>query len=149
MILSLTSISCLYKTIQNISAIVHNKICNLKTITTSYSIHLLTFKTKWLYFELCCIRLILRQVLFLKGIVFLLGFTFARTQFNVNEDSTFLVFETLFQWTNYSWNHILLVVTFRIHLWTRGAFKCPILLVMFELCAYEFALGFPNFVGEI
>lgn len=87
--------------------------------------------------------------LFLKGIVFPLGFTFARTQFNVNEDSTFLVFERLFQWTNYPWNHILLVVTFSIHLWTRHAFKRPILLVMFELCPYEFALGFPDFVGEI
>jgi hypothetical protein len=40
--------------------------------------------------------------LILRGIVFLLGFTFARTQFNVNEDSTFLVFERLFQWANYS-----------------------------------------------
>jgi hypothetical protein len=40
--------------------------------------------------------------LFLKGIVFLLGFTFAGTQSNVNDNSTFLVFERLFQWTNYS-----------------------------------------------
>lgn len=102
MILSLTSISCLYKNIQNILAIVHNEICNLKTMITSYSIHLLAFKTKLLYFALCSIRLTLRQVFFLKGVVFLLGFTFARTQLNVNEDSTFLVFERLFQWTNYS-----------------------------------------------